>query len=435
MKTPRAYYYMDFLEPIRSLFKLILGRHHKYEKVHQFEEEYKKVFKNENILFVSHARSALYYCLKYLDLPEGSEVMMTPINIEDMVNMIRISNLKERFVDIKIDDYSIDLDDASKKISNKTKVLFLTHLNGLVPDMDKIVSFCERNNLILIQDCTQSVGATYRGKTIESYSEISFSSLCDLKVIHTHIGGVITCRNLGAKNEIEAIVMNEADDMSIKYFSRFLLEDFIAVILLNRIIFSYLISPLLRLLSRTIGADGIENFTKGKGIKIGPIHLFKGLFGGGGNVLKREVPKGMLFRYNDLQAELGIKRLNRFRSLEDRRIHNAEVLMRELSAVEDCLAKPNCEGRSVFWKFPLRTPSIDLLQGYLSKYGIDSARSNLKCLNEIEEFNNRDATPVAHKISRETLYIPIHPYLDTNDMKEFSKCILSFFKSNSLAQE
>ena len=435
MKIPRAYYYMSLFEPLRSSLKLLTGAHKRNGRVQEFEKEYVSTFGNKNISFVSHARTGLYYCLKSLNLPKGSEVLMTPINIPDMVNMIRICELKERFSDIRLDDYSIDLEDAKSKLTENTKVLFVTHLNGIVPDMEKIIAFCRENSLILLQDCTQNIGAKFKGRNLESFSDLSFSALCDLKVIHTHIGGVINSTSIEVKNKIDEIISKESCVLSISYFSRFLVEDMIAVIILNKYIFSLFISPVLNIFERLIGAEGVENFTKGKGLKIGPLYLLKGLFGGGGNVLKREIPKGMLYRYSNLQADIGLRRLKSYKILDEKRILNSHTMYENLNCTGNQLALLREDAEHVFWKLPFRTDLIIPLQKYLSENGVDSAKSNLKCLNEIREFQSKDVTPVAHFLSMNTLYIPAHPYLSKREILKISVLINEFFRKNSLARE
>ncbi|CBW27879.1 putative pilin glycosylation protein [Halobacteriovorax marinus SJ] len=431
MKIPRAYYYMNFFEPLKTCLRLVSLQHKRFSKVQEFEERYKEVFGNRYISLVSHARTGFYFCLKSLGLEEGDEILMTPINIPDMLNMARICGLKECLVDLKKETYSIDLADAQKKLSPKTRILFLTHLNGIVPNMDDIVHFCKENDLILIQDCTQIVNAKYKGRNLEEYSDYTISSLCDLKVIHTHIGGVITYSSSALKEKVDQIIERECSTMSASYFFRFLVEDMVAVILLNRVFFTFFIHPTLSMVTKLIGIDGVENFTKGKGLKIGPFYLFKGLFGGGGNVLKKSVPKGMLFSFSNLQASIGLKRLSLFKDLERRRIRNSKILYKSLAKHQSSLPSLNSSGSCVFWKFPFLTEHLEELQRYLSQRGVDSARSNLKCFNEIKEFHIKDTTPVASELSRNTLYIPAHPYLEEKDMLRISKYINDFFRNNS----
>lgn len=431
LKIPRAYYYMSIFEPLRSIIGLILGNHRSTKLVQSFESEYLNHYGHKNVACVSHARVALYLCLKSYDYELGDEVLMTPINIPDMVNMIRISGLKERYVDILADDYSIDLEDAKSKITTRTRFLFVTHLNGFVPNMDKIQKFAKDNNLILIQDCTQSAGATYKGRNIECYGELSFLALCDLKVIHTHMGGVIVSEDASRLQKIKKIMKEELKPLTVKYFSRFLVEDIVATLILNRYIFSYLVNPLLGIMNKLIGVENIESFTKGGGLKIGPVYFLKGLFGGGGNLLKSEIPEGMLYQFSDLQAKIGLRRLKSISSIDERRILNSKRLLNDLKLPGEMLPSLESLGDHVFWKFPLRIKEFREFQEYLLFNGIDSARSNLLCLNEYECFGALDKTPVASFLSKNSLYIPAHPNLTSRDMDNIVEKINSYFKSNS----
>ncbi len=422
---------MSLIEPLRSMLGVVFGEHRKSDQVETFEEAYAKHYEHKNIVCVAHARVALYYCLRSYEFSSGDEVLMTPINIPDMVNMIRIAGLRERYVDILSDDYSIDLEDAKTKITSRTKFLFVTHLNGFVPDMEAIQKFAKENQLILIQDCTQNVGAKFKGRNIESFCELSFSALCDLKVVHTHMGGAIVSESSTQLDKIKKLLKSELSPLTLSYFSRFLLEDIIATLILNRYVFSFFVNPLLTLMNKVMGVENIESFTKGGGIKIGPVYFLKGLFGGGGNLLKSEIPKGMLYQYSNLQAKIGLRRLKTLSAVDERRISNSQLLLNQLEVPNKVLAKLETNASHVFWKFPIRTDKLRELQEHLIRNGIDSARSNLVCLNEYECFNATDTTPVASYLSKSSLYLPAHPSLNERDMKNIIDSTNSYFKNNS----
>jgi dTDP-4-amino-4,6-dideoxygalactose transaminase len=419
---------MSLFEPIRSIFNLFLGKHKSYKFVQKFEDSYQKHYGHKDVIAISHARVALYYCIRSYKYEDGDEVLMTPINIPDMVNMIRIAGLKERFVDINEKDFSVDLNDVKKKITSRSKFLFVTHLNGFVPDMDKIKNFAKENNLILIQDCTQNVGAKFNGQNLEAFSDLSVSALCDLKVIHTHMGGVVISNSETQSKKIKDLMNKELAPLSFSYFSRFLIEDTIATLILNRCIFTFFINPALSILNKVIGEDNIEAFTKGEGLKLGPVYLFKGLFGGGGNLSKSEIPDGMLYKFSDLQAQIGLRRLELCKDLDLKRISNSITLRNSLNIDPKYLFHSAENSNEVYWKFPLRTQKFRDLQKKLLSIGIDSARSNLIALNDYDCFSSKDLTPVASKISKETLCIPAHPYLSSDDMEKAAKCINQFFE-------
>ena len=75
------------------------------------------------------------------------------------------------------------------------KGIIIVHLNGLACEMDPILNFV-KNNLFLIEDCSQAHGAVYKGKKVGSFGDISTWSFCQDKIISTGgEGGMISTNN------------------------------------------------------------------------------------------------------------------------------------------------------------------------------------------------------------------------------------------------
>tara|TARA_Y100000590_G_scaffold469529_1_gene657620 strand:- start:59390 stop:60658 length:1269 start_codon:yes stop_codon:yes gene_type:complete len=418
---------MDLLEPVVSLGKWFLGKAKDTDSVEKFENELASYLFLDSIKCLSHARICLYYALKSYENQEGDEILMTPINLPDMVNMIRILGLKERFVDIKRSDYSIDLVDAKNKLSEKSKFLFVTHLNGFIPNMNEIEKFASDHNLILIQDTTQNFGAKYNGMPLESFGEHSFFSLCDLKVLHTHMGGALVSNVKERKIKVEELTSNELKSLRFSYLRKFLVEDLIANLILNRIFFNFFVFPVLKLITFYVGSQNIQDLTNGKGVKFGKVVFLKGLFGGGGDVLSEEVPADMLYKYSSLQAEIGLKRLSYLERVEKRRIYFAKLCESKLTIPEKNRFKRS-EQEHVFWKFPVYCEDWITLQKYLMDRGIDSARSNLPCLSDLDYLKSSDKTPVAQALVKNSIYIPLHFYLKDDEIEFVIDAVNKYFE-------
>ena len=429
-KIPRVVYYMDLLEPLRSLFLWFMGKGKSGESVNSFERELSSYLRLPELKCLPHARICLYYALKVHDFEKGDEVLMTPINLPDMVNMIRILGLKESFCDIRRHDYSIDLEDAKTKLTPKTRFLFVTHLNGFIPDMDAIVTFAKEHKLTLIQDTTQNFGAKYKGKSLDSYGEASFFSLCDLKVLHTHMGGAIATSSEKLK-KIEGLTSRELGPLSFSYLRKFLIEDFIANLILDRLFFNLFVYPVLKFMTFQVGNQNIQDLTNGKGIKFGKVVLLKGLFGGGGDVLSNKIPDKMLYEYSELQAEIGLRRLKDLRNVEIRRISYANHLKRSVNIPKEHAVNGDEDQDHVYWKFPVISENWESLQKYLMSYGIDSARSNLPCLSKLSYLDSKDETPQAEYLLNNSLYIPLHFYLIEEEVFFIGEVLEKYFKEIS----
>ena len=70
----------------------------------------------------------------------------------------------------------VSLEEIKKKFSKKTKAILVTHLYGLACEMPEISQFCSKNNILLIEDCAQALGAEIGSKKLE-LMEISHAFL------------------------------------------------------------------------------------------------------------------------------------------------------------------------------------------------------------------------------------------------------------------
>ena len=75
-------------------------------------------------------------------------------------------------VDIDIDTLNIDPQKIKKAISKKTKAVMIVHVYGNPCPMDQIMKICKQNNLLLIEDSCESMGATFKNKSVGSFGEV-----------------------------------------------------------------------------------------------------------------------------------------------------------------------------------------------------------------------------------------------------------------------
>jgi dTDP-4-amino-4,6-dideoxygalactose transaminase len=95
------------------------------------------------------------------------------------------------FVDIKKDDYTIDVSDLKKKITKKSKVVIPVHLYGHPSDMDEIEELAEKHSLTVVEDACQSLGSTYKRKQTGTFGVMGCFSMYASKVLTAGEGGAI----------------------------------------------------------------------------------------------------------------------------------------------------------------------------------------------------------------------------------------------------
>ncbi|MFH1233925.1 MAG: aminotransferase class I/II-fold pyridoxal phosphate-dependent enzyme [Patescibacteria group bacterium] len=159
-------------------------------KIKILEKEFKKYFDIKHAFSFNSGRSALMAILDSLGLNSDDEILLQAFTCNAVVNPILWSNLKPIFVDCDEKTFNIDNEDLKKKITSQSKVVIVQHTFGLPADMDEILDICQKNNLILIEDCAHSLGAEYKGKKVGLFGKVAFFSFSRDKIISSVYGGM-----------------------------------------------------------------------------------------------------------------------------------------------------------------------------------------------------------------------------------------------------
>ena len=100
------------------------------------------------------------------------------------------------FVDSMPDTFLMDPADIERKITDKTKVIFVTHMYGGVCDMDAIMVIAKKNNLMVLEDCAQChMGRTGDGRLVGTIGDAGSWSFENSKQLTCGDGGIITCND------------------------------------------------------------------------------------------------------------------------------------------------------------------------------------------------------------------------------------------------
>lgn len=160
-----------------------------------FEKEYSKFFEKKFGVSVCNASVALDISLKALNLPTGSEVIVSPRSYISSASCVLNNNLKPVFADIELNSQNMCPKSIKQLISQKTKVIILVHLSGYPCEMNEILAIAKKKKIILIEDCSQSHGAKYHDKYTGSFGDIAIWSFCNDKIINTLGEGGMICVN------------------------------------------------------------------------------------------------------------------------------------------------------------------------------------------------------------------------------------------------
>ena len=83
---------------------------------------------------------------------------------------------KIKWADIDPETLVISLESIRKLVTKKTKAIVIVHLYGMPANMNEIMRFAKKKNLIVIEDCAQSLGASINKKKTGTYGDLSIFS-------------------------------------------------------------------------------------------------------------------------------------------------------------------------------------------------------------------------------------------------------------------
>lgn len=134
----------------------------------QFQKELEDYLGVKHVIPCANGTDALQIAMMGLGLEPGDEVITADFTFAATAEVIALLRLTPVLVDVKADSFNIDPEAIKKAISPKTKAIVPVHLFGQSANMDEILKIAEENNLYVIEDNAQGIGANYHfpsGKT------------------------------------------------------------------------------------------------------------------------------------------------------------------------------------------------------------------------------------------------------------------------------
>jgi dTDP-4-amino-4,6-dideoxygalactose transaminase len=161
-------------------------------KVQEFEDRFAAYTGARYAVAVSNCTTALHLALIVAGIGAGDEVICPSMSYIATANAITYVGAKPVFAEVQPETYNLDVADAEKKITDKTKAILLVHQIGMPADIDAFKRLCGQYKLKLIEDAACAAGAAYKGSKIGSHGELVCFSFHPRKVISTGDGGMIT---------------------------------------------------------------------------------------------------------------------------------------------------------------------------------------------------------------------------------------------------
>jgi CDP-4-dehydro-6-deoxyglucose reductase, E1 len=164
-------------------------------RVRAMEERVAALFAKRHGIMVNSGSSANYLAMELLELPRGSEVITPALTFATTVAPIVRQGLVPAFIDAEEGTYNIDAARIEEMITPATRAMMIPSLIGNLPDWDRIRAIADAHRLMVIEDSADTLGATLRGTSTGTRSDISTTSFYGSHVINAAGNGGMLCVN------------------------------------------------------------------------------------------------------------------------------------------------------------------------------------------------------------------------------------------------
>lgn len=164
------------------------------EFVSKFEKAIAKYLNVKYAITASSGTAANHLALAALGIKDKDEIIVPTLSFITTSGLISSSGAKNIFADCSPGKFYIDQKKVKEKITGRTKAIIAVHLYGRPADMDALAEIAGKNEICLIEDCSQSVGAEYKKEKTGSIGDVNYFSLYN-KTIAAGEGGVVATNN------------------------------------------------------------------------------------------------------------------------------------------------------------------------------------------------------------------------------------------------
>lgn len=333
--------------------------------VERLEEEFGPWCGAGHVVAVANGTVALVAALEALQLPRGSEVITSPFTFVATVNAILEAGLVARFGDIDPADFNLTAESVEAVAGDRTSAILPVHLYGQPADMGRLVPLAASRGWGVVEDAAQAHGARVGDRPVGSFGVGSFS-LYATKNLMSGEGGLVT-----------------TDDAAV--------------------------ADRLRLL-RNQGMRARYQYELA----------------------------GHNFRMTELQAAVALPQLARLEANTERRAENAQRLTEGLTGLPGVELPAVAPDRSHVWhQYTIRVTeesgrTREQVADVLTRRGVGSGFYYPRPVYDYDCYRDHPRVvvgehPVAERVSREVLSIPVHPALSPADRDEIIAAVRGAF--------
>ncbi len=176
----------------------------KYGKM--FEKEVKNYISNDLFISISSYNQAILIALSTLGIINGDEIIASPVSCLASNQPFVVRGVKVVWADVNPSTGTLDVDDVKRRITKKTKAIFLNHYCGYAGNIDEISALAKEKGIYFVEDCVEAFGTIYNGKRIgNTGADVSIFSFQTVRLPNTIDGGGLSFKDKELYNKASKI--------------------------------------------------------------------------------------------------------------------------------------------------------------------------------------------------------------------------------------
>jgi dTDP-4-amino-4,6-dideoxygalactose transaminase len=165
------------------------------EKVARFERAFADAVGAPVAVAVSSCTAALHASLVAAGVGPGDEVLVPALTFAASATAVEHAGATPVFCDVEPGTLLLDLADAARRVTERTRAIVPVHFGGLPCPMDDVLAFARAHGLVVVEDAAHAVGAYDEGRPIGSFDSLCCFSFYANKNLTTGEGGMVTVRD------------------------------------------------------------------------------------------------------------------------------------------------------------------------------------------------------------------------------------------------
>jgi dTDP-4-amino-4,6-dideoxygalactose transaminase len=397
---------------LRSIISCTIGgRLQDGPAIKKFYEEFGDWLGGAHVYGAASGRSAFQLALEALDMEKGKEIIFPMFTFPVMPMVAKMLGYKPVFCEVDPESFNAGPEHIEAKINENTGAVLATHLFGRPCPIKEIAKLTHERGIRLLEDCAHACGVRVDGRLVGTFSDVGIFSFAEGKNMPCLGGGAIATTDAEiARRAAEILEKASVPDTGAALKQG--IDVWLKWLLTRPEVFGLTVYPALRLklalgqplLDSAVGEELLDSFA---------------------------ASNPQVVRFNNLQAEIGLRQIKRIDRFNEGARKNAHILTESLANADiSGISVPgSADGENIFVYYPLKVDPTqrDDLRRFLLKEGFDTKITDMSDCSLLKQF--RDSSLDEERSGpREAslLEICVYPVISESSIRQLARAIQSW---------